>query len=284
MAGKCGVIPYFVRTDTLFYQILQTFPQLVFQLVNRPVIPGYTFTSVEVKETGFRFDGIFLPPDDLPKEPIYFIEVQFQSYPDFYHRFLSEIFLYLYQQKIDRDWSALAIFPTRNIDRSHLALVHEEMIQTGRIRRIYLDEINDRSSVEMQMLNLITCPPEEAVRVVNEIRSISSTKVILEFIETILVYKFPQLSRKEIEAMFALDDLRQTRVFQEIRDEYLQEGRREGEISLVMRLIRRKFGQPDEALTTKVSNLTLEQLENLGEELLDFTTIDDLKRWLANVA
>jgi predicted transposase YdaD len=83
--------------------------------------------------------------------------------------------------------------------------------------------------------------------------------------------------------MFALDDLRQTRVFQEIRDEYLQEGRREGEISLVMRLVRRKFGQPDRELTTKISNLTLEQLENLGEELLDFTTIDDLKRWLENV-
>jgi predicted transposase/invertase (TIGR01784 family) len=288
-----------VRTDTLFYQILQTFPQLV----NRPVIPGYTFTSVEVKETGFRFDGIFLPPDDLPKEPIYFIEVQFQTHPDFYHRFLSEIFLFLYQQKTDRDWLAVAIFPTRTIDRSNLALVHQEMIQTGRIRRIYLDEINDRSSVEMQMLNLITCPPEEAVKVVNEIRSIGTNRVILEFIETILVYKFPKLSRKEIERMFALDDLRQTRVYQETLEEGIQmgkqegiqigkqegiqigkqEGRREGEISLVMRLIRRKFGQPDQALVNKISNLTLEQLENLGEELLDFTTIDDLRRWLENI-
>ena len=283
-----------MRTDTLFYQILQTFPQLVFQLVDRPVIPGYTFTSVEVKETGFRFDGIFLPPDDLPNEPIYFIEVQFQPHPDFYHRFLCEIFLFLYQQKTDRDWLALAIFPTRNIDRSNLAFVHQEMIETGRIRRIYLDEINDRSSVEMQMLNLITCPSEEAVRVVNEIRSIATNRVILEFIETILVYKFPRLSRKEIERMFALDDLRQTRVYQETLEEGIQlgkqegiqigkqEGRREGEISLVMRQIRRKFGQPDQALATKIANLTLEQLENLGEELLDFTTIDDLKRWLEN--
>jgi predicted transposase YdaD len=83
--------------------------------------------------------------------------------------------------------------------------------------------------------------------------------------------------------MFALDDLRQTRVFQEIRDEYLQEGRKEGEISLVMRQIRRKFGQLDQEITTKITNLTLEQLERLGEELLDFQTIDDLKHWLANV-
>jgi len=111
------------------------------------------------------------------------------------------------------------------------------MIAAGRIVRIYLDEINDRSSVEMQMLNLITCPPEEAVKLVNEIRSVATNRVILEFIETILVYKFPRLSRKEIERMFALDDLRQTRVYQETLEEGIQigkqEGRREGEISLV---------------------------------------------------
>jgi predicted transposase/invertase (TIGR01784 family) len=246
---------------------------------------------VEVKEKSFRFDGIFMPPVDRPTEPIYFIEVQFQPDANFYRAFLSEIFLYLNQQQVNLDWIAVAIFPNRKIDISNLTAVQEEMVTSGRIVRIYLDEINDRSSVEMQMLNLITCPPEEAVKVVNEIRSVNTTKVILEFIETILVYKFPRLSRKEIEAMFALDDLRQTRVFQEIRDEYLQEGRQEGiqigkqeeATNLLIRQIRRKFGEPDRELTTKIANLTLEQLESLGEELLDFQTIDDLKHWLANV-
>jgi predicted transposase/invertase (TIGR01784 family) len=284
-----------VKTDTLFYQIFQTFPQLVFQLLDRPVIPGYAFTSVEVKEKSFRFDGIFMPPPDRSTEPIYFIEVQFQPDANFYRAFLSEIFLYLNQQQVNLDWIAVGIFPNRKTDISNLTAVQEEMIATGRIVRIYLDEINDRSSVEMQMLNLITCPPEEAVKVVNEIRSIGTNRVILEFIETILVYKFPRLSRKEIERMFALDDLRQTRVFQEIRDEYLQEGRQEGiqigkqqgrqeeATNLLIRQIKRKFGELDRELTTKIANLTLEQLENLGEELLDFTTIDDLKHWLANV-
>jgi hypothetical protein len=50
-----------------------------------------------------------------------------------------------------------------------------------------------------------------------------------------------------------------------------------------MRQIRRKFGQLDQEITTKITNLTLEQLERLGEELLDFQTIDDLKHWLENV-
>jgi predicted transposase YdaD len=95
--------------------------------------------------------------------------------------------------------------------------------------------------------------------------------------------------------MFALDDLRQTRVYQETLAEGIQlgkeegiqlgkqQGRQEEATNLLLRLIRRKFGEPDRELTTKIANLTLEQLENLGEELLDFTTIDDLKHWLANV-
>jgi hypothetical protein len=250
---------------------------------------------VEVKEKSFRFDGIFMPPPDRPTEPIYFIEVQFQPNANFYRAFLSEIFLYLNQQQVNLDWIAVAIFPNRKIDISNLTAVQEEMVTSGRIVRIYLDEINDRSSVEMQMLNLITCPPEEAVKVVNEIRSVNTTKVILEFIETILVYKFPRLTRKEIEAMFALDDLRQTRVYQETLAEGIQlgkeegiqlgkqQGRQEEATNLLLRLIRRKFGEPDRELTTKIANLTLEQLESLGEELLDFQTIDDLKHWLANV-
>jgi predicted transposase/invertase (TIGR01784 family) len=281
-----------VKTDTLFYQIFQTFPQLVFYLLDRPVVPGYAFTSVEVKEKSFRFDGIFMPPNtsgaaepiDRPTEPIYFIEVQFQPDANFYRAFLSEIFLYLNQQQINLDWIAVAIFPNRKIDVSNLSAVQEEMISSGRIVRIYLDEINDRSVVEFGLLKLITCPQDKAVEVVNQIRSVAEREVILEFIETILVYKFPKLTRKEIEAMFALDDLRQTRVFQEIRDEYLQEGRQEGEVNLVIRQIKRKFGEIDRELTTTISNLSLEQLENLGEELLDFKTIDDLNNWLDNLA
>ncbi|PLS67382.1 MAG: hypothetical protein CV045_13910, partial [Cyanobacteria bacterium M5B4] len=74
---------HLLKTDTLFYKIFQTFPQLVFQLLDRDVVPGYAFTSVEVKEKSFRFDGIFMPPIDAVNEPIYFIEVQFQPNPNF---------------------------------------------------------------------------------------------------------------------------------------------------------------------------------------------------------
>lgn len=106
-----------MRTDTLFYRLFQTFPQLVFQLLDREVVTGYTFTSVEVKEKGFRFDGIFTPPIDNLHEPIYFIEVQFQANSNFYWQFLSEIFLISRNlNKIGKQWQSF--YPLSKSKRS----------------------------------------------------------------------------------------------------------------------------------------------------------------------
>ena len=42
---------------------------------------------------------------------------------------------------------------------------------------------------------------------------------ILEFIETIVIYKFPHLSRQEVDAMLGLDLIKNTRVYQEAQQE-----------------------------------------------------------------
>ena len=53
------------------------------------------------------------------------------------------------------------------------------------------------------------------------------SREIFDFIETILLYKFPKFSREEIEAMFSLSDLKQTRVYQEAKAEGKAEGKLE---------------------------------------------------------
>jgi predicted transposase/invertase (TIGR01784 family) len=67
-----------MRRDTIFYQLFQQAPTLLFDLL--PEIPNradeYLFDSVEVKETSFRIDGVFIPPD--ADGIIYFCEIQFQ--------------------------------------------------------------------------------------------------------------------------------------------------------------------------------------------------------------
>ncbi|MFM7907462.1 MAG: DUF2887 domain-containing protein, partial [Microcystis sp.] len=41
----------------------------------------------------------------------------------------------------------------------------------------------------------------------------SSQRQLINLIESIIIYKLPQKSREEIEAMFGLSDLKQTRVY-----------------------------------------------------------------------
>lgn len=66
-----------MRTDSIFYQLFQTLPGLLFELIGQPATEaeGYEFTSVEIKELAFRFDGVFLPSPEQTQQPIYFVEV-----------------------------------------------------------------------------------------------------------------------------------------------------------------------------------------------------------------
>jgi len=52
-----------MRTDTIFYQLFLTFHSLLFELLVQPLENAdyYQFTSAEIKEKSFRFDGIFMP-------------------------------------------------------------------------------------------------------------------------------------------------------------------------------------------------------------------------------
>ncbi len=48
---------------------------------------------------------------------------------------------------------------------------------------------------------------------------------------------------------------------------------------LILRQLARRMGEVPEALRSRLNLLSLEQLENLGEVLLDFAAIADLESW-----
>ena len=106
---------------------------------------------------------------------------------------------------------------------------------------------------------------------------------IIDLITTIVMYKFEQLSQREVEEMLGIT-LKETRVYREIkqegREEGREEGRQEGEKSLILRLLNRKVGELSPEVRQNVENLSIEQLENLGEALLDFNSMVDLENWL----
>jgi predicted transposase YdaD len=101
---------------------------------------------------------------------------------------------------------------------------------------------------------------------------------VLDLIETIVVYKLPLISRQELIKMFGLEnfDIKTTRIYEEVRDEV----RQEQTLEVVIRLLRRRIGNLSQQLQDSISQLSIEQLENLAEALLDFSTEEDLVAWL----
>lgn len=64
----------------------------------------------------------------------------------------------------------------------------------------------------------------------------------------------------------------------------IEQGKREGEVSIVMRLLKRKVGELDPEVEERVKGLSVSQLEELSEALLDFSNLEDLTTWLRNDA
>jgi predicted transposase YdaD len=62
----------------------------------------------------------------------------------------------------------------------------------------------------------------------------------------------------------------------------IEQGRKEGERSLIFRLLARRVGVVPERLTDRIEQLPIAQLEDLAEALLDFTQLNDLVDWLGD--
>lgn len=66
----------------------------------------------------------------------------------------------------------------------------------------------------------------------------------------------------------------------EIVTSWMREGIEKGEKSLVLRLLKRRFGEINSELENRVNSLSLAQVESLAEALLDFQTEADLINYL----
>ncbi|WP_103669705.1 Rpn family recombination-promoting nuclease/putative transposase [Pseudanabaena sp. BC1403] len=283
-----------MKTDTLFYQLFQSFHTLLFELIDRPIAEaeGYKFSSAEIKEKAFRFDGIFMP--ETKDKPIFLVEVQFQPKEDFYSELLAEIFLYLNQYRHIQDWQAIAIFAKHNSEPTPDKFC-QELIVSGRITRIYLEDLREETnSLGIAIIQLILATekkaPTMARNLAKKVEQETNTELrdnVVEFIEAVLVYKFPKLSRQEVESMFTHSDLKKTRVYQEAmlegKQEGLQIGKQEGlqrQAAMLVRMLTRKFGKISPSIKSKIAKLSVAQLENLAEVIFDLQTSADLSAWL----
>jgi predicted transposase YdaD len=71
--------------------------------------------------------------------------------------------------------------------------------------------------------------------------------------------------------MFGIE-IQQTRVY--------QEAKADGAKIVLLKMLDRKLGNITTEIRSQVNGLNIEQLESLGEALLDFGQMNDLIRWL----
>lgn len=113
------------------------------------------------------------------------------------------------------------------------------------LRRFYLDELEDvpDDSLGVGIVRLVVESEDKtgefAKTLINkarkELTDILIQRKVLEFIETIVVYKFPNLSREEIETMLNLNLLKETKVYQEAKEE----GEIKAKLKILPKLVQR---------------------------------------------
>ncbi|MEH2320736.1 Rpn family recombination-promoting nuclease/putative transposase [Nostoc sp.] len=280
-----------MRRDSIFYKLFQQSPTFLFELLTNPPTNAnaYRFDSVAVKEPKFEIDGVFLPPENAGAGVVYFCEVQFQKDEQLYERVFAESSLYFYRNR-ERfsDWQVVIIYPSRSLEQSQIH-PHRSLLNGGQVHRIYLDELGDIQTlplwVALMVLTTVTeqQAPEQARYLLTRTRqelSSPTSRAIIEMIITIMVYKFEQLSRREVESMLGIT-LQETRVYREIKEEGREEGREEATVNLVNRQLTKRFGELAPEMRSAITGLSLLVLEDLSEALLDFISVADLQSWLA---
>jgi len=283
-----------METDSLFNRIFHENPKLIFELLGEKAPKtSYSFGSYELKQTSLRTDGVLSPQS--PKSPLIFMEAQ--GYRDkekiFYASFFTKIFLYLRDYQPVNDWRAVVIFTKKSLDPGILKH-YSEFESSGRLQRIYLDQMPEDlgdASFALKLVQLMGMNNRTAVGRAKKLLTenyhvtsdVTEQRKLLEWIVTVFAYKFPKLERKEIEAMFGLSELKQTRFYQEIEEEVGPRERWEGARSVVLRQLNHKLGSIPDKTVERINELSPDQFESFSEALLDFETVNDLKAWLADL-
>ena len=119
------------------------------------------------------------------------------------------------------------IFPRRSLEPAE-TLPYQVLLGSEKVQRIYLDELNPEQLPLGAAIVQLTVEPEESAperfrtvveRTSQEIKAIGLQQEIMESVERLAIYKFPQISRQELEAMLGVADIKQTRIYQEAKEE-----------------------------------------------------------------
>ena len=89
------------------------------------------------------------------------------------------------------------------------------------------------------------------------------------------------LKKEVIQQILREEIMQESVIYQDIKEQGLQQGLQQGQASLVLRQLKRRISEVESKDEALINELSIEHLEALGEALLDFSNGDDLRNWLA---
>lgn len=228
-------------TDPIFYRLFETSPETFFLLLGMSAdlaadtAARYEYKALEFKETSHRVDGVFLPRE--AGLPLYFLEVQFYQLPSVFADLLTKVYTYLKQHDPGQSFCGVVLFANHSLEPEELT-PYQPLLDTGLIRRFYLEELPELANAPLglSILYLIRQTESQAPATARTLVARAKTEIgdealradLIQLIETVIMYKLPRLSRKEIHAMLQIHDIRESRAYQEAKEEGLKEGIEKG--------------------------------------------------------
>jgi len=228
------------------------------------------------------------------------LEVQMHAKPGFKHRLAAQSFRFLQLHPHVQHLAVVVVVPLRRLRLGPAELpVQLETFLSG-VHWLNLEECSQQPELDplVSLLTLPVLPKPEIPGATEQI--LQPRPDLLDTVVTILVERFPHLTREEIMALIKLPTghLRHTRAVQEWMEEGRLEGRQEGRLegeargeargraaeaaAMAIRQLNHRCGPLSEATTARIKALPLDQLETLAEALLDFSGPADLADWLAD--
>jgi predicted transposase YdaD len=298
-----------LNTDRWFYGVFQSAPDLIRWLAASPdgnppcgAVPmeldrQYRFSAPELKAGSHRLDGVLWPfgsETGSPELPVVFLEVQMRADPGFHHRLAAQTFRFLQLHPRIEHWRVVVITPHQRLQLGPVMPLRGFLAQ---VHWVSLEELGQQENLDAAV-DLLTLPVRPEPELGQRCRRILESRRDLEpVVFSMMFERFPKLSREEILMIVGLplQELRHTRAVQEILEEGRLEGRQEGRLegreegleagrqqeaaALAIRLLTRRLGNFGVGSRERLSSLTLQQLEQLAEDLLDFTGPADLQAW-----
>ena len=217
--------------------------------------------------------------EDIPfRMADYFIRI-YRSFPE---KQIYQVVIYL--KKTNSELAQIDSFRLPQMEHRYNVIrlweipTTELLGSTGLLPLAVLSQTQDPSKVLTEVAKKIESIEDERER--NNLAT--STAIIAGLVLDKMTIK--RLLRNEI--------MKESVIYQEIEaigeakglkqglEQGLEQGKQQEAVNLILKLLQRRVGELPQEIITQIHNLSLEELENLAEVLLDFKTRTDLTNWL----